>query len=155
MGCLAKYCSVLPHFCCNDISFWNVDDSNKNGTNQISGWWGMKEWWWKIRFTPRAIRHVRRNWQFSSSGVAKILWVPSLETASWGAHTQFTFQKYPCLGPQMTPSAKILYKPYIYLWFWPTLHTCNGAKQRPRILEQCPACIQTCMQLGFGVGNFY
>ena len=61
-------------------------------------------------FTPRAIRHVRRNWQFSSSGVAKIsehLWVLSLETASWGAHTQFTFQKYPCLGPQMTSSGII------------------------------------------------
>jgi hypothetical protein len=71
MEYLAKYCSVLPHFCCSDIFYWNVDDSYKNDTNQVSGWWDMREWWWKIGFMPWAIRHVRRNWQFSSSGVAK------------------------------------------------------------------------------------
>ena len=45
MGYLAKYCSVLPHFCCSDIFYWNVDDSYKNDTNQVSGWWDMREWW--------------------------------------------------------------------------------------------------------------
>ena len=28
-----------------------------------------------------------------------------LKCASCGAHTQSTFQKYPCVGPQLTPSA--------------------------------------------------
>jgi len=43
-----------------------------NDTSRVSWWWDMTNWWWKVGFTPRAIRHVRRNWQFSSSGVAKI-----------------------------------------------------------------------------------
>jgi hypothetical protein len=32
------------------------------------------------------------------------LWVLSLIVASWGAHTQFTFQKYPHWGSPLTPS---------------------------------------------------
>jgi len=72
----------------------------------------LREWLWKIGFTSWASRHVRRNWQQFCSGAISYLWVPSLETASSGAHTQFTFQKYPCLGPQMTPSATLLYLNY-------------------------------------------
>jgi len=33
------------------------------------------------------------------------IWVLTLKAASSGAHTQFTFQKWPLLGPQLTPSA--------------------------------------------------
>jgi hypothetical protein len=49
-----------------------------------------------VGFTPRAIRHVRPYWRFSSSrGVlSSYLWVLDLETASWDAHTQVTFLKY-------------------------------------------------------------
>ena len=32
------------------------------------------------------------------------LWVLSLIVASWGAHTQFTFQKYPFFRPSSAPS---------------------------------------------------
>ena len=104
MGYLAKYCSVLPHFRCNDI-YWYVNDSYKNDINQVSGWWDMTEWWWKIGFTPRAIRQFCRDWQHSSLGaISSYLWELSLIVASPGHHTQFTFQKYPCLGPQMTTS---------------------------------------------------
>jgi len=79
MGYLAKYCSVLPHFCCNDNFYWNVD---KNDTNQDSGWWDMREWWWKIGFTPRAITHWSPSWQHSSSGAISNLWVLSLIVAN-------------------------------------------------------------------------
>ena len=68
----------------------------------------MREWWWKIGFTPRAIRHVRRNWLFSSlDAISSYLWVISLIVASWGTSTQFTFLKHPPLGPQMTTSGKM------------------------------------------------
>jgi hypothetical protein len=50
---------------------WNVNDSYKNDTNQVSGWWNMREWWWKIGFTLRAIRCVRRNWLVSSLGAIR------------------------------------------------------------------------------------
>jgi len=83
----------------------NLDDSYKNGTSQVIGWWDMREWWWKIGFTLRAIRPIRlrRNWQHLCSGaISSYLWVLSLIVASPGHHTQFTFQKHPCLGPQMT-----------------------------------------------------
>jgi hypothetical protein len=39
--------------------------------------------------------------------MSSYLWVLSLEFANMGAHTQFTFLKYPCLGPTSTPSGKI------------------------------------------------
>jgi hypothetical protein len=66
MGYLTKYCSVLPHFCCNGILKQNVDDSCKNGTNEAVGGWDMAKWWWKVVFTLRAIRHVLFYWQFST-----------------------------------------------------------------------------------------
>ena len=51
---------------------------------------------------------MRRNWLVSSSGViSSHLWVLSLKIASSGANTLATFLKYPCLGPQMNPSAKM------------------------------------------------
>jgi hypothetical protein len=34
------------------------------------------------------------------------LWVLSLESANFGAHSLVTFLKYPCLGPQKTPSGR-------------------------------------------------
>ena len=68
----------------------NVDYSYKNDTNWVSWWWDMTDWRWKVGFTPRAIRHVYPYWQLSSLGVISI-WVLSLETASWGAHTLGTF----------------------------------------------------------------
>jgi hypothetical protein len=41
---------------------------------------GSEKWGstWKVKFTPRALRHVCRNWQFSSS-VVHSLWVLSLK----------------------------------------------------------------------------
>jgi hypothetical protein len=58
IGYLANYCSVLPHFCCNDILYCNLGYSYKNDTNRVSWWWDMTDWWWNIGFTLRAIRHV-------------------------------------------------------------------------------------------------
>ena len=101
-----NYCSVFPHFCCNDILYWK---GIKNVINQVSGWWDIREWWWKVGFTLRAIRRVRLNWLVSSSGViSTYLWVLSLKIASSGANTLATFLKYPCLGPQMTTSGTFL-----------------------------------------------
>jgi len=118
MGYLAKYCSVLPHFCCSDIFLlkceWFILKWHKSGQ-----WgWDMRELWWKIGFTPRAIWHFCRDWQHSSSRAISspdqalalgYLWELSLIVASPGHRTQFTFQKYPCLGPQMTTSARGVY----------------------------------------------
>ena len=73
---------------------FNVDDLYKNNTNQVIGRWDMREWWWKIGFTLRAIRPIRlrRNWQHLCSGaISSYLWVLSLIVASPGHHTQFTF----------------------------------------------------------------
>jgi len=58
----------------------------------------------RMGFMPRAIRLVRFNWQHSSSGAISYLWVLSLIVASWSAHTQFTFQKYPFFRPSSIPS---------------------------------------------------
>ena len=35
MGYLANYCSVLPHFCCNDILYKNVDYSYRHKSGQL------------------------------------------------------------------------------------------------------------------------
>jgi hypothetical protein len=53
--------------------------------------------------------------------MSSYLWVLSLEIANLGAHTQFTFLKYPCLGPPSTPSGNFpakstVYTPYIYIY---------------------------------------
>ena len=69
IGSLTNYCSVSPHYCCNDILYWNVDLSYRKDTNRVSWWWDMTGWWWKVGFTPRAIRHVHPYWQLSSLGV--------------------------------------------------------------------------------------
>jgi hypothetical protein len=53
--CTAPFCPIFV------AMIFFTDDSCKNDTNQVSGWW-------KIVFTPRAIRHVRRNWLFLSLG---------------------------------------------------------------------------------------
>ena len=81
-----------------------MDYSYRNDTNRVSWWWSMTDWWWKVGFTPRATRLVRHYWQLSSLGVISYLWVLSLETASWGAHTLGTFQKYPLFSPPSTTS---------------------------------------------------
>jgi len=54
----------------------------------------MTDWWWKVGFTPRAIRHVHRNWHLSSSGVTSkgYIWVLSLEVASWAFEKKNFFQ---------------------------------------------------------------
>jgi hypothetical protein len=91
-------------FLLQEYFYWNVDDSYKNDTNQVIGWWDMREWWWKIGFTPRAIKHVCPSWQHSSSGANSYLWILSLIVASLGAHAQFTFQKHPFFRPLSTPS---------------------------------------------------
>jgi hypothetical protein len=110
MGYLANYCSVSPHSCCNDILYWKVDYSYKNDTNRVSWWWDMTDWRWKVGFTPRAIRHVHPYWQLSSLGVISYIWVLSLESASWGAHTtQGTFQKHPLFSTPSTTSAILAY----------------------------------------------
>ena len=41
---------------------------------------------------------------FSAARSLDYFWVLSLESARYGAHTQFTFQKYPHLGPPSTTS---------------------------------------------------
>jgi hypothetical protein len=60
MGYLANYCSILPHFCCNDNLYWNVDYSYTTDTNRVGWRWDMKDWW-KLGLTPRAIRRVPRT----------------------------------------------------------------------------------------------
>jgi hypothetical protein len=63
---------------------------------------------WTIGFTPQAIRHFCQNRQHSSSGaISSYLWELSLIVASPVHRTQFTFQMYPCLGPQMPTSEKL------------------------------------------------
>ena len=85
----------------------------------------------KVGFTQRAVRHVHPYWHFSSSGVISkcYLWLLSLKTASWGAHTLGTFQKHPRFSPPSTTSVflgreitkyTVIYGAYIR--FWPTLH---------------------------------
>ena len=86
--------------------FWNVDDSYKKDTNQVSGWWDMREWWWKIGFTPRKIRHWSPSWQHSSSG-AIYLWVLSLIVASPSVGPRGLYSihiyKVPPLGASVDP----------------------------------------------------
>jgi len=113
---------VLPHFCCNDILYWN---SYINDSNQVSGWWEMREWWWKVGFTPRKIRHWSPSWQYSSSGATSSPYSRQplgveLIFASPGNHTQFTFQKYPHWGLPLTLSevvnwAKVLRCDFLHL----------------------------------------
>ena len=40
-GYLANYCSVLPHFCCNDFLYCNVDYLYEKDTNRVSWWWDL------------------------------------------------------------------------------------------------------------------
>jgi hypothetical protein len=54
------------------FSLFNVDSSYKNDTNWVSWWWDMTDWWWTVGFTLRAIRHVRRYWQLSSSAISRL-----------------------------------------------------------------------------------
>ena len=58
----------------------------------------MEILWWKILFTPQAIRHFCRDWQHSSSGAisSPYLWELSLIVASPGHRSQFT--KVPLFG---------------------------------------------------------
>jgi hypothetical protein len=110
MGYLAKYCSDLPHFCCNGVYNWYVDDLYINDTNQISGWWDMREWWWKIGFTPWAIRHVRRNWQFSISGVAKKTPLGTkFRNCQRGRTYSIHISKVPVFRASVDPLWKIIY----------------------------------------------
>jgi len=67
----------------------------------------MEILWWKIGFTPRATFKLRSYQQY--------LWELSLIVASLGHHTQFTFQKHPHLGPQMTPSVE--FQQHAGLWW--------------------------------------
>ena len=45
------------------------------------------------------------------------LWVLSSQFANMGAHTQFTFLKYPCLGPLSIPS-DIMWRDLIMCIIW-------------------------------------
>ena len=72
--------SLCPIFVAN-IYIKNLDDSYKNNTNQVSGWWDVREWWWKIGFTPQANRHFSPSWQHSISSAVSSLWMPSLIVA--------------------------------------------------------------------------
>ena len=63
----APFC---PIFVAMIFFHWNVDRSYKNDTNKVSGWWDMREWWWKIGFMSRKTRRVCPSWQHSSSGAA-------------------------------------------------------------------------------------
>ena len=76
----------------------------------------MREWWWKIGFTPWAIRHVRRNWQFSSSGVAIIPLGTKFKNCQLGRTYSIHISKVPCLGPQLTPSGKSHFTINLHLW---------------------------------------
>ena len=81
----------------------------------------MREWQGRIGFKPRKIRHWSPSWQHSSSGaISSYLWVLSLIVASWGAHTQFTFQKYPFFRPSQTPSGNFSKeKKKSFSWLYP------------------------------------
>ena len=107
MGYLANYCSVSPHFCCNDFLYCNADYSYIIDTNRVSWWWDMTDWWWKVGFTPRAIRHVHPYWQLSSLGVIYI-WVLSLETAGWVRILWEHFKSPPLFSPPSTTSVFLL-----------------------------------------------
>jgi len=108
MGYLTNYWVVSLLYCCNGIYLSNEHHLFKNDPDWCSRWWDMADWQWKVGFTPRAIRHVHPClWIWSSGVMSSYLWVLSLEFANMVAHTQFTFLKYPCLGPSSTPSANI------------------------------------------------
>jgi hypothetical protein len=74
----------------------------------MSKWCDMADKQWTVGSTPRKIRHWSPSWLQSSPGaISSYLWFLSLIVTSWGTSTQFTFQKHPCLGPQMTSSGKL------------------------------------------------
>ena len=84
----------------------------------------MREWQGRIGFKPRKIRHWSPSWQHSSSGaISSYLWVLSLIVGIWGAHTQFTFQKYPHWGPPLTPLGKQHVLAYIPNYVIVSLHS--------------------------------
>ena len=91
-------------------SYYNVDDSYKNDTNQVSGWWNMREWWWKLGCTPRKIRHWSPSWlQSSSSAIsrAKLPLGPELDCSQLGDQYSIHLSKTPPFGAS---SDKILIK---------------------------------------------
>jgi hypothetical protein len=82
-------------------SYYNVDDSYKNDTNQVSGWWNMREWWWKLGCTPRKIRHWSPSWlQSSSSAIsrAKLPLGPELDCSQLGDQYSIHLSKTPPFG---------------------------------------------------------
>jgi hypothetical protein len=111
MKYLTMYWVVLPHFCCNDIFFWDVDKS---------GQWVVRyeRMVVKIGLTPCKIIHWSPSWQHLSSGAisSPYLWVLGLIVACAANHTQFTFQKYPHWGLRKPPL--LVYSQIIYTcWF--------------------------------------
>ena len=59
----------------------------------------MEILWWKIGFTPRAIRRVRRNWLVSSSGViSSYFWVLSLKIGQFRRKYSSHIPKVPLFG---------------------------------------------------------
>ena len=105
----------------------------------------MTDWWWKVGFTPQAIRHVCPYGHFSSLGVISI-WVLCLESASWGTHTLGTFQNYPFFRPLSTTSGK---EP---LWFNPSFScmsdqiTVNAKYKTQYIDDQVSETSNECIQ---------
>ena len=101
---------VSLHFCC--INKYHFIIKNIRGIQDpewCCRWWDLVDWQWKVGFMPRAIRHGPPCLQIESSGVMNsYLWVLSLEFTNLVGHTQFTFLKYPCLGPPSTPSDRIM-----------------------------------------------
>jgi hypothetical protein len=108
---LPNQLTVSLQFFCNDVCFLLGLYNTKNNVIWWCGW-PAKILWWKIGFTPQAIRHFCQYLQHSSSGaISSYLWELSLIVASLGHHTQFTFQKYPLWGPPSTPSGKMAFLP--------------------------------------------
>ena len=106
MEYMANYCSVLPHFCCNNILYWNMTQIGSVGGEiwQIGG-----ERLGSHRGQLDTCNPIGsfQAWVFKATN--GYLWALSLETASWGAHPLGTFQKHPLFSPPSTTSVKIRY----------------------------------------------
>jgi len=60
-------------FFCNDVYLLQEHQNIKNHVIWCSGWSAVDIWLWKVGFTPRPIRHGRRDVNLSSSGAMKSL----------------------------------------------------------------------------------
>ena len=76
----------------------------------------MTDWWWKVGFTPRAIRHVHPYWQLSSScDISSYLWILSFKLP---AVVRIHWEHF-----KNTPFSVLRRPPLV---FYPSLDCCVG-----------------------------